>query len=281
MINIDSKTKLLGVIGYPIEHSYSPQIHNYISEKMGLNYIYTSMKVSPADLKAAIDGVKSLGFTGVNVTVPHKTEVIKHLDSVDDAALEYGSVNTVKVKNKKLIGYSTDALGYFKSLTDTGFDIKGKDVLIIGAGGAARPICIKLINKGAKSISVKNRTKENTIRLCDYVQKTCGFKINDTPILSRYDLVINTTPVGMYPNTEASPLDDFSFIDKDTLVSDLIYNPGETLFLKRAKNRGAKIINGLGMLIYQAMYSYEIFTDTKLDFSLYNEIVENVFKETV
>lgn len=278
MIEIDGKTRLLGLMGYPIEHTYSPQMHNYISKIYNQNYTYSAFCVKPENLAAAFFGLSALGFAGVNVTAPHKTAVMQYIDHIDDTAKLYGSVNTVKFENGKTYGYNTDADGFYLSLLNAGIEIIGKDVLILGAGGAARPVCVKFALLGAKSITLVNRTQKNADELAAFVEKNCGYKIHTKREHDRYDVVINTTSVGMAPNTDACPLSDFSFVDKNTAAADMIYNPAETLFLKKMKQNGVKTLtNGLGMLIYQGIVAYEIFTGIKIDYKIYDDIKREVF----
>ena len=278
MIEIDGKTRLLGLMGYPVEHTYSPQMHNYISRVYNQNYAYSALCVKPENLADAFRGLGALGYAGVNVTAPHKKAVMQYIDYIDDTAKLYGSVNTVKFENGKTYGYNTDADGFYLSLLNAGIEIIGKDVLILGAGGAARPVCVKFALLGAKSITIINRTQKNADELAAFVEKNCKCKIYTRREHSRYDVVINTTSVGVEPNTDACPMSDFSFIDKNTAAADMIYNPAETLFLKKMKQSGVRAMtNGLGMLIYQGIVAYEIFTGIKIDHKIYDDIKREVF----
>ncbi len=278
MFTINGETKHLGIIGNPVEHSYSPKMHNYISELLGENYSYSAYTVLKENLSKAIDAIKALGFSGVNVTAPYKVEVIKYIDVLSEKAKLFESVNTIVNKNGKLYGYNTDADGFYMSLKREGFNVNGKDVLILGAGGAAKPVIALFAMEGAKSITVINRTKEKTIELADFILNRTGFRIDTKIKLSHYDLVVNTTPLGMYPNIDAKPEFDVSLIDSKSYVADMIYNPKETLFLKEAKSKGAYTLNGLGMLIYQGIIAYELFTGVKLPCDIYDRIVLDVFE---
>ena len=275
---IDGHTKLLGLFGDPVEHSFSPQLHNYISEVYGLNYAYGALHVKPENLEAAVRGIVALGYAGVNVTAPHKIAVMQYLDYISEDAKKYGSVNTIKNVDGKLYGYSTDADGFYLSLLEGGAEVIGKDVLIFGAGGATRPVCVKFAMLGAKSITIINRTQEKADALAAFVKDACAYEVLTKREHTRYDLVINTTTVGMSPNVDACPINDFSFVDANTAAADMIYNPAETVFLRKMKENGAKAcINGLGMLIFQGIVAYEIFTDTKIDRSIYKDIKREVF----
>ena len=283
MIKIDGHTQHLGIIGYPIEHTFSPAMHNFISEAVHNNFIYSAYLIPPEQLENAINAVRALDIKGINVTAPHKVEVMQYLDEVTDTARELGSVNTVVNRGGKLYGYNTDADGFCMMLEKNDIPIKGSNILIIGAGGVTRPTVIRLIDNGASAITVLNRTKEKADSLADDIMKVKGFKINTTVNSFDFDIVINTTSAGMEPQENALPTDsiseisDLSFINENTAVVDMIYNPSETRFLKESRERGAKTINGLGMLIYQGVIAYELFTDTKLPSNIGELIQREVF----
>lgn len=277
MININGHTKQLAIFGYPVGHSFSPQMHTFISQKMKLNYIYTAFEVKPEDLKAAVNGIRAMNIAGVNITAPHKYEVMQYLDEISDEAQKFGSVNTVVNRGGKLIGYNTDAHGFYRSLQKNEINPSGADILILGAGGAAKPVCMLLAMKGAKSITVLNRTQSKADMLASAVKSTIGYEIHTKKTLAHYDLVINTTAAGMSPQLDKCPIDDMSFIDDKTAVADMIYNPPKTVFLQRAEENGAKIMNGLGMLIYQGLLAYELFTGVRLPDNMYDIVKCEVF----
>lgn len=283
MPNINGKTKQLGIIGYPVEHSFSPQMHNFISEYMNADYTYSAWCVPPDRLKAAIDGMRALGIAGINVTAPHKFEVMKYIDEVSDDAKILGSVNTVVNHDGRLCGYNTDADGFYKSLADEGIAVKDKRLLIIGAGGVVKPTLVRLIRENPKSVTIVNRTKSKAKALAYQIKSDTGFDVETDVKYSDFDIVINTTSAGMEPQVNALPIDeidefdDFSFINENTAAIDMIYNPDETLFLREAKKRGAKTMNGLNMLINQGIIAYELFTGIKLPDNLYKIIKKEVF----
>ena len=283
MIEINGHTQHLGIIGYPVEHTFSPAMHNFISEAVHNNYVYGAYLVKPENLGEAIAGMRALNIKGINVTAPHKTEVMQYLDVITDTARELGSVNTVVNDNGILTGYNTDADGFCMSLKVEGVEIKGSKILIIGAGGVTRPTIIRLIDNGAKEITVLNRTKAKAEALREDILKTKGFEIKTSVDKLKFDIVINTTSAGMEPQEDVLPTDSIDeitsldFIDENTAVADMIYNPDETLFLKEAKKRGAKTLNGLGMLIYQGVIAYELFTGVKLPDSMGDRIRKEVF----
>lgn len=258
-------------------------MHNFISEAVHNNFIYSAYLIPPEQLENAINAVRALDIKGINVTAPHKVEVMQYLDEVTDTARELGSVNTVVNRGGKLYGYNTDADGFCMMLEKNDIAIKGSNILIIGAGGVTRPTVIRLIDNGASAITVLNRTKEKADSLADDIMKVKGFKINTTVNSFDFDIVINTTSAGMEPLENALPTDsiseisDLSFINENTAVVDMIYNPSETRFLKESRERGAKTLNGLGMLIYQGVIAYELFTDTKLPSNIGELIQREVF----
>ena len=277
MIKVDGKTKQLGIIGNPVGHSFSPAMHNYISEALGKNYIYCAYNVEKDELKNAVEGLRGLGFAGVNVTAPYKQDVMPYLDAISEKSKAFDSVNTIVNDGGKLIGYTTDADGFYMSLKREGFNVTGKDVLILGAGGVVRPVASLLAMEGASSVTIVNRTKEKADKIACEIEKSIGYTVFKEIRHTHYDLVINTTSLGMHPNEDKMPPFDFGLIDKESFVADMIYNPAETLFLKEAKKMGAKTLNGLGMLIYQGILAYELFTNEKLGMDFYDKIVKDVF----
>lgn len=269
--------KNLAVIGYPVMHSLSPKMHNFISEKLGLDYHYRHEEVTGEELEKAVLRLKKEGISGFNVTAPHKTEIIRYLDRISPDAKAYGSVNTVVCENGEFVGYSTDAEGFYKSLLHSGIEVCDKDILVLGAGGAAMPVCMHLATKKPKSLTVQNRTKEKAELVGRKVFDYCGYAVKTEAEHKRYDIIINCTTLGMGKNEGLSPLSDYSVIDSGTFVYDMIYAPRETELLKQAKMRGAKTANGLGMLAFQGALAYELFTGH----SVGDELVEKIIKEVL
>ena len=281
-MDISAKTKKLGIIGCPVEHSFSPVMHNYISRKMGADYVYTGYHVEPEDLAAAIAGMRALGIAGINVTAPHKKAVMEYLDRIDERAQRLGSVNTVVNRGGVLTGYNTDSDGFCEALERSGTKVRGSRILIMGCGGVVRPTLIRLIEEEPESVTIVNRTREKAERMAETVYMETGFCI-DTDIRGGADIVINTTSAGMEPQEDALPWDniaeieDAGFIRPGMTVVSMIYNPRKTKFLAHAEARGAKTINGLGMLIYQGILAYELFTDIKLPGDMADMIKRDVF----
>ncbi|WP_227934886.1 shikimate dehydrogenase [Alkalihalobacillus deserti] len=262
--------KVFGLLGHPVGHSMSPLIHNDAFAKLGIEARYHAFDVKPELVKEAVDAIRALDIAGCNVTVPHKIAVMEFLDEINDEALQIGAVNTIVNKNGKLIGYNTDGRGYVQSLLDeTEEEIREKSILIIGAGGSARGIVTALLRYGVGRIEFTNRTIEKTASLIKLAEEfsipsaTVERKVAEES-LNKYDVIINTTSVGMSPNFNHSPL-SLELLKPGTIVSDLIYNPLETQFLKEAKERGGKIVNGIGMLVNQAALSFEHWTEITPD----------------
>ncbi len=283
MKNIDATTRLLAIIGNPVEHSFSPKMHNFIATKTGDNYVYTALRVEDENLKATLDGIRAMGICGINVTAPHKINVMQYLDEISDDAKLLGSVNTVVNQRGKLIGYNTDSEGFYVSLVNAGMDVHNKNILIIGSGGVAKPTIMRLIKEAPSSITVVNRTPTKAKILADMIYEKTLYKIKTEIETFNFDIVINTTSAGMSPQEDMLPIDsidcidNLDFINSNTCVVDMIYNPDKTLFLRECEKRGAKILNGLGMLIHQGILAYELFTGTKLDADIADTIKKEVF----
>ena len=274
---INSKTKLVGLIGNPISHSKSPQMHNAVFEKLYLNYRYLAFKVEPQHLKQAIEGVKAFEIKGLNVTIPFKVDVMPLLDELSEEAKIIGAVNTIVNHSGKLTGYNTDGEGYLRSLTEeTGVELENKSVLILGAGGAARAVGYALSRHPLKNLLIANRGRERAAQLISELSK---YTLTEyVPYLSlkaaveKADVIINTTSVGMYPNIEQTLINK-EWITPNHLVSDIIYNPLKTRLIKDAKKQGAKIHTGLGMFVYQGLIAFEKWTGITPDPDLMRKTV--------
>lgn len=271
--------KIYGVMGDPIAHSMSPDIHNDAFEKENIEAVYHHFHVTKEGLNDAVKGMKALGIEGFNITIPHKTSIIPLLDEVDELALAIGAVNTVVNKNGRFIGYNTDGKGFFKSLCDEiSGDIKAKKTLVIGAGGAARAIYFTLVKEGVKQVDIANRTKERAAQLvsdCPYDKVSKALSIIEAEeSLSQYDLIIQTTSSGMSPELDHSPL-KVDQLKTGAIVSDIIYNPLQTKLLREAGEKGAETQNGLGMFINQAALAFEIWTGIMPDTARMTDIVLN------
>lgn len=261
--------KLYAVLGNPISQSMSPQMHNDLFAYYNIDAHYHPLLVKDESLADAVKGLKAIGASGFNVTVPHKSSIIPLLDEIDPLAREIGAVNTVVNQDGKLIGYNTDGPGFLKGLNGLLPEIKGKNILIIGAGGAARAIYFTLAKAGAKNIDIYNRTAARAQELIN----SCSFPVISNAVsmeraegsLDQYDLIIQTTLIGMFPNTGEKPL-DLEGAKSGCVVCDIIYNPLETMFLHNAKKKGLPIQNGIDMFVFQGAIAFEkwtgIFPDT-------------------
>lgn len=283
-MDITAKTIQLGVIGDPVEHSFSPVMHNYIKSITGDDYIYTAFHVTPDNVGDAISGMRALGIRGINVTAPHKIAVMEYLDEISEDAELLGSVNTVVNRDGKLYGYNTDGDGFYLALINAGIEVKNARILVIGCGGVVKPTLMRLAREMPAGITMVNRTKSRCVEMADEIFKDMGYRINTEPDSLDFDIVINTTSAGMAPQLDSLPtdsiaeIDNLDFIHNGMACVDMIYNPAQTLFLKEARERGAKTLNGLDMLIYQGIIANEIFMDRKLPSDIAERIRKEVFR---
>jgi shikimate dehydrogenase len=262
--------KLFAVLGYPIGHSMSPIMLNDVLSYYEIDAHYHPFKVSPEELEIAIRGLKAIGISGFNVTIPHKSAIIPFLDSVDDLALSIGAVNTVVNDNGKLVGYNTDGYGFIKGLEPYISSFSDKKVLVIGAGGAARAIYFTMAKMKPLALDITNRTvikATELIKACPFESNSRALSLDEAEVqLNEYDVVIQTTMIGMYPNVLETPI-SLKKLNNQALVCDIVYNPLETQFLKEARQKGATVQNGVEMFVYQGALAFEkwtgIFPDVK------------------
>jgi len=263
---ITGKTKVCGVIGDPIEHTLSPAMHNAAFEALNLDYVFLAFKVKSAGVADAVNGMRALNIRGLNVTMPHKSTVINHLDRVDLSAQIVNSVNTILNKESLLFGFNTDGVGALKALRENGIEPKGRKVLLLGAGGAARAIAYTMA-KEADELVVLNRTLKQAHDLAKLLQKAVNKKIVAGSLspsdieqnLQDSDILINATSVGMKPNIDESPVKS-KLLRSNLAILDIVYNPLETKLSIDAKSAGAKVVSGVEMLIYQGAASFEVWT---------------------
>ncbi|KGE18672.1 shikimate dehydrogenase [Paenibacillus wynnii] len=255
---------LLGVMGDPIAQSKSPIMHTAALRAMGISGAYVPLHITPDKLGEAVEAIRTLGFRGVNVTIPHKVAVMAYLDILDKSAKDIGAVNTIVNTNGILTGYNTDGIGYVRSLKAEAIpDLTGTRILVIGAGGAARGIIAALLQESPASIIVSNRTADKALELAEEWSNKgniTGITLDLIPeLLQDIDVIVNTTSVGMYPHMDESPVDT-SLFREGMVVSDLIYNPLRTRLLQESLERGCRIHGGLGMFVYQGAYALEYWT---------------------
>jgi shikimate dehydrogenase len=276
-----ANTELIALIGHPIKHSYSPFIQNVAFELKSLDYIYLGFDVLPDNLKSVLNGALNLGLKGLNVTIPHKENIISYLDVLSEEATVIGAVNTIVNDQGKLIGYNTDAKGIIDTLTPFKNEITGSKVSVIGAGGSARAVIYTLIRhfKPAE-LNIISRTLQRADSLQNYFSVKMRydglhtqelFPPDNVKTLYNSKLIVNTTPIGMRPDIEDSFTDLEESFNSDQIVFDLVYNPPKSKLLQIAERQGASIVNGLKMLVSQAAKSFELWTGEEMP-------VENITK---
>ena len=262
--------KTYAVIGDPIDHSLSPNIHNAAFRHSKLDHTYIAYKIPAGELAAGIEALKAIKIAGFNVTIPHKIEMMKLLDEMDTTCKVIGAVNTVLNDNGKLKGYNTDMIGFLDPIKKKNLTIKNSQVLLLGAGGAARAIITAMIKEKASKISIVNRTQENANKLADFAKKIGGnvdtISIQEAnKLITDYKFIINSTSIGM--RNEPSPISTEN-ISKDSIVYDIVYQPINTELIKKSKENGATIIYGYEMLLSQAACSFEIWHKTEAPYDV-------------
>lgn len=266
---ISGKTRVCGVIGDPIEHTLSPTMHNAAFEALKLDYVFLAFKVKSAEVGNAMSGMRALGIHGLNVTMPHKNAVVKYLDEVDPAGKVIGSTNTILNKNGRLLGFNTDGVGALNALEQNGVEPRGKKVLLLGAGGAAKAIAFTLMQE-VDELVILNRTPKPATELANLLKQKFNKKVIANALtpetikdnLADSDVLINATSVGMKPNANQTPVPP-EWLKPDLAVMDIVYNPLETKLAKDAKAVGAKVVSGVEMLVHQGVASFEIWTACK------------------
>ena len=285
-VELNNATGKLCVIGDPVGHSKSPLIQNTMLQALGLNYIYMAQHVPRGQAAQWLQAAKTAGYAGFNATMPHKVDLVPLMDHLDEDARLYGAINTVAIRDGKAYGFNTDGLGFLQSLLDAGIDPAGRNVVILGAGGAAKSVALKLAQQKADSVHICNRTLSNGEALCALdPSRTLHAAPMDSAalerLLPRADLLINCTSLGM--SGVDAQFQDLTFLDhlpQHAPVCDLIYAPPETLFLEQARLRGHQTLNGLSMLMCQAVFALEHFTQTKIDGQAMKQVLLPVLSST-
>ena len=259
-MEVDGKTKVCALLGDPVEHTLSPLLHNSFGKSEKVNAVYTAFNVKKEGLEAALKGAFALGIRGFNVTVPHKESVIPFLSGMDPLAERIGAVNTLALTDKGYKGYNTDATGFMRSALGFEDEIRDREVIMIGAGGAANAVLCGLYELGAKRVYILNRSDAKA------EAKFGGDKRNVIlPLEGFRDIPDNKyfcaqcTSVGLSPNNEAAPIEDEDFYKKIGSAIDIIYKPEETRFMRMVREKGGRAENGLPMLLFQAVESFRIF----------------------
>ena len=280
-MKIKGSTNIVGLIGHPVEHSFSPPMHNAAFKALGMDYAYVAFDVDPSDIKSAVEGANALNIKGFNVTIPHKIEVMKYLNELDEVAELIGAVNTIDFKNLK--GYNTDGIGAIKAIEEV-TSVKDRNVVVAGAGGASRAISFYLAKYGVDSLTILNRNVDkaqslaNDVLGSDLISNVNADSISEiNTYLKDADILVDTTPLGMDPHIDDEPIATAENMHEDLVVFDAVYNPNETVLLKEAINAGAKPVYGIKMLLYQGVESFKIWTgvDAPID------VMENALKQTL
>ncbi len=265
---ISGKTKICGLIGDPVEHTMSPVMHNAAYKKLGLDYIYIPFRVEPEQLAPAVDGLRALNVSGFNVTIPHKVSIIPMLDGLNPLAEKIGAVNTVVNKDGELRGYNTDAEGFLRALLEKGVEPDGKNIVVLGAGGAARAVTYILAERKS-SLTILNRRQELdwAEAIAELIKEDFGKAVkvlelredNLAEALEKADILVNATSVGMSPAGSESPV-PAGLLKAGLVVFDVVYNPVVTRLLGEAKAAGAQTIGGVDMLAWQGALAFEKWT---------------------
>ena len=278
---ITGHTGLMCLLGSPCKHSISPMMHNKAFEALGLDYRYLAFEVNETTLKTAVEGLKALGARGFNLTMPCKNQMVSLCDELSPAAKLIGAVNTVVNNHGILTGYNTDGIGYMQSVKDAGFDIIGKKMTLLGAGGAATAILVQAALDGVSEISVFLRKTSRFYERAEITAKAlmeetnCKIKLCDfnDPELLRHELadsaiLVNGTSIGMAPDVDACPIPSADLLPDGIIVSDIIYNPKETKLLTMAREKGLPYFNGTYMLLYQGAEAFRLWTGCEMPVDL-------------
>jgi shikimate dehydrogenase len=267
-VPIGGHTRLVGLIGWPVEHSVSPPMHNAAFQACGMDWCYLPFPVPPDKVREAVLGARALGLRGINVTVPHKQAAHDLADRLTPAARAIGAVNTLILEPDEIVGHNTDAGGFLRDLQEHGVQPQGISALILGAGGAAHAVVYALISEGAQ-ITILNRTLSRAQALvAEFTPLVTGKPLMASELnpftLARHadgvQLVVNTTPIGMWPHVDASPWPAEVPFPSEAFCYDLVYNPRETRLMHQARQAGAQAAHGLGMLVYQGAEAFRYWT---------------------
>ena len=278
------KAELVGVLGHPVAENPTIVMQEAAFKELGLHWRYLTIEVYPEDLADAVKGVRAFNMQGINLTIPHKVEILKYLDEIAEDAQLMGAVNTVRREGNKLIGENTDGKGFLRSLRDDAkVDPAGKRVVVLGAGGAARAITVELALAGVAQLTVVNRSAERGQTLVDLLNQktpaTANFALWDStyalPIGT--DVLVNATSIGLFPNVTAEPDIDYSTITPGMTVCDVIPNPPQTPFLSKAGAQGAVTLDGLGMLVYQGVIGFKMWTGVDAPVEVMHRALSEVF----
>lgn len=282
---ISGHTGLLALIGSPVGHSGSPAMYNYSFERLGLDYAYVAFDIKVEEVADAIAAMKTFKMRGCNVTMPCKREVVKYMDELSPAARMSGAVNTIVNDGGKLTGHMTDGEGFINNLKDHGIDVAGKKVVIAGSGGAATAIQVQCALDGVREITIFNRTVSKALETAEKIRKEVPecvvnvYDISDVAAMTREirasEIFINATSVGMKPMEEESVVKDTAAFYPGLVVADAVYNPEETRLLREAKESGCTCVSGKGMLLWQGVAAFKLYTGCEMPVE---EVKEKFFR---
>ncbi len=265
-------TRTCGLIGNPVEHTLSPLLQNYLAEETETNMVYVPFHVETGRLEEAVKGAYALNLPGCNVTVPYKSDVIPYLSEIDELAARIGAVNTLVRTSEGYKGYNTDMPGLYRAMVSDGVEVKGRNCVILGAGGVARAVAVMLLDKGASQVYMLNRTMEKAQAIAEEVNGMAGYEFVKAMVMADYGklpegesfLVIQATNVGMHPNVEEVIIADEAFYKRVETGYDLIFNPGNTRFMQLTREAGGKAFNGAKMLVYQGIIAFELWNNVSI-----------------
>ncbi len=282
-MQITGHTRLGGLLGSPVAHSLSPMMHNDAFQALDIDYVYLCFETPPEELKDAVRALKQMNAYGFNCTMPHKTAIMEFLDEVSPEARLIGACNTVLIEDGRLKGYNTDGIGFMQSARMNGIDVKGKEVVLLGAGGAASAIAVQAAMDGASHLHLvcrRSKSWSHALSLSESISKhtACQADLTDISdiagvqeLLNRAVLLINGTSVGMLPHPDNCPLSEELSFPETLAVGDVIYHPQETLLMKRAASAGCRTFNGMYMLLYQGAACFQIWTGKEMPVDMIRE----------
>lgn len=277
------RAELVGVFGDPVDGNPTGVMEEAAFAACGLNYRYLTLKVTKEDFDAAMKAIHAFHMRGMNLTMPHKINVLPYLDELSEAARIIGAVNTIVVRDGRLFGENTDGKGFVQAMKNSGATLSGKRIVILGAGGAARAIAVECALAGAAAVTVLNRTEERAKELAEVLSqhtktKAAGEKLQPCQkIPADTDILINATCVGLHPDADQKPDIDYDTVLESMVVSDVVFNPADTLFLQEAAKRGARTVNGLGMLACQGALNFTLWTGVEAPLNIMEETLRREF----
>lgn len=275
-MTVTGKTKVYGIFGNPVEHSFSPVIQNAAFKALNLDCLYAPFQVS--NLPDAVKGMKAMNIQGLSITIPFKVEILSLLDEIDPLAEKIGAVNTVVNQKGVLKGYNTDGAGALEALKEI-TPVKDKTILILGYGGAARPIAFALSQEKPKAIYIAGRKESEAGKLAKEIQDKTGILTDRQPWQQAldYDILINTTPAGMWPHAQETPWPE-NLLIPETVVFDIVYRPKETLLLSQAKKKGCVLVYGDRMLVYQGAEQFRLWTGQAAPLEMMNQAMKKLLE---